>query len=103
MKLLDIAHSRTGDKGNTSIISLIPYDDRDFETLKQGVSAEKVRQWFQKLGDIQVERYEFPGLRALNFVISNALGGGVTHSLNLDRHGKALSSALLEMPIKREK
>lgn len=102
MKLLDIAHSRTGDKGNTSIISLIPYNEHDFAMLKQHVSAEKVQKWFQKLGDIQVTRYEFPGLHALNFVITNALGGGVTHSLNLDRHGKSLSSALLEMPIERE-
>lgn len=99
MKLYDIAHSRTGDKGNTSTISFIPYKAKDFPLIKKYVTAEKVQEWMKPIGPIVVHRYEFYKLPALNFVIENALGGGVTHSLNIDRHGKSLSSALLEMEI----
>lgn len=99
MKLYDIAHSRTGDKGNTSIISVIPYHKESYQLLKKYVTAERVREWLQPIGPIIVHRYEFYKLPALNFVIENALGGGVTHSLNIDRHGKSLSSALLELDI----
>ncbi|MDT6979618.1 hypothetical protein [Levilactobacillus zymae] len=99
MKLYDIAHSRTGDKGNTSTISLIPYRAEDFALIKKYVTEDSVTKWFQKLGAINVTRYEFHKVPALNFVIENALGGGVTHSLNIDRHGKSYSSALLEMTI----
>lgn len=99
MKLYDIAHSRTGDKGNISTISLIPYDEKDYELLKEKVTSNRVMEWFKSLGITHVDRYEFKGLKALNFVLQNALGGGVTHSLRIDRHGKTLSSALLEMEI----
>lgn len=99
MKLYDIAHSRTGDKGNTSTISLIPYKEKDFDLLKKYVTEDKVTKWFKSLGPIHVTRYEFYKAPALNFIIENALGGGVTHSLNIDRHGKSYSSALLEMEI----
>ncbi|MBA1434069.1 AtuA-related protein [Bombilactobacillus bombi] len=99
MKLFEIAHSRTGDKGNTSTISLIPYKKEDFDLLKKYVTADKVSEWFKPLGPIKVTRYEFFKLPALNFVIENALRGGVTYSLNIDRHGKSFSSALLEMNI----
>jgi len=99
MKLYDIAHSRTGDKGNTSTISLIPYKEADFALIKKYVTDEAVAKWFAPLGPIKVTRYEFFKVPALNFVIENALGGGVTHSLNIDRHGKSYSSALLEMDI----
>ncbi len=97
--LFEIAHSRTGDKGNTSIISLIPYHDEDYDRLKSAITAEKVAKYFSTLGPIKVTRYELPNLPALNFVITHALRGGVTYSLNLDRHGKSLSSLLLDMTI----
>lgn len=99
MKLYKIAHSRTGDKGNTSIISVIPYKKEDFPLIKKYVTEEKVAEWMKDLGPIVVHRYEFYNLPAINFVIENALRGGVTHSLNIDRHGKSFSSALLEMDI----
>ena len=99
MKLLDIAHSRTGDKGIISNISLIVYDEKDYELIREKVTAEKVKEYFKDIVHGEVVRYEIPNLGALNFVMDEALGGGVTRSLALDKHGKSLSSALLEMEI----
>lgn len=99
MKLWDIAHSRTGDKGNISNISLIAYDSKDYELLKDRITAEKVKEHFRGIVKGDVVRYELPNIYALNFVMQAALGGGVTRSLSLDMHGKALSSYLLNMEI----
>ena len=99
MKLWDIAHSRTGDKGNISNISLIAYDSKDYKLLKDRVTAEKVKEHFRGIVKGDVVRYELPNIYALNFVMQAALGGGVTRSLSLDMHGKALSSYLLNMEI----
>jgi len=99
MKLKEIAHSRTGDKGNISNISLIAYDKADYEKLLAGATAERVKAWFKDIVQGEVVRYELPNLGALNFVMYDALGGGVTRSLSLDKHGKSLSAALLEMEI----
>lgn len=97
--LRDLAHSRTGDKGDTSNISLIAYDTADYPLLVRYVTAERVRAYFGGIVRGEVTRYELPRLGALNFVLEGALGGGVTRSLALDAHGKALSSALLSMRI----
>jgi hypothetical protein len=100
MKLQEIAHSRTGDKGNISNISVIAYRAEDYEVLVEAVTAESVKEF---LGDIvkgEVIRYELPNICALNFVLHDALAGGVTRSLALDTHGKTLSSILLEMEIR---
>lgn len=99
MKLWEIAHSRTGDKGNISNISLIAYDIKDFEMIKEKVTAEKVKEWFKDIVKGDVIRYEIPQLGAFNFVMYDALGGGVTRSLAIDKHGKSLSSYLLDMEI----
>lgn len=99
MKLREIAHSRTGDKGNISNISLIAWRQEDYEKLVEQVTAEKVKAWFADIVQGEVIRYELPELGALNFVMHKALGGGVTRSLALDMHGKGLSSALLDMPV----
>lgn len=99
MKLREIAHSRTGDKGNISNISLIAWRPEDYAMLTEQVTAEKVKTWFGDIVQGEVIRYELPELGALNFVMHKALGGGVTRSLALDMHGKGLSSALLDMPI----
>lgn len=99
MKLIDIAHSRTGDKGNISNISLIVYDEKDYELIKEKVTAEKVKEYFSDIVKGKVIRYELDNLCALNFVMDEALGGGVTRSLAIDKHGKSLSSSLLEMEI----
>jgi len=99
MKLREIAHSRTGDKGDTSNISVIAYDDRHYEHLRRTVTAEKVKAHFAELVRGEVVRYELPMIGALNFVLGHTLGGGVTRSLALDAHGKSLSSALLDLEV----
>lgn len=99
MKLREIAHSRTGDKGNTSNISLIAYDPADYPLLAEQVTAAKVKDFFAGIVQGEVVRYELPNLGALNFVMYQALGGGVTRTLALDIHGKSLSSALMGMEI----
>jgi len=99
MKLRELAHSRTGDKGNTSNISVIAYDLVNFPLLARQVTAERVKAFFADIVQGEVVRYELPNLGALNFVMYQALGGGVTRTLALDIHGKALSSALMELEI----
>jgi hypothetical protein len=99
MKLRELAHARTGDKGNTSNISVIAYDPGDFSYLQEHVTAARVKAHFSDIVQGRVERFELPGLGALNFVLHDALGGGVTRSLSLDAHGKSLSGCLLEMDV----
>jgi hypothetical protein len=99
MKLRELAHSRTGDKGNTSNISVIALDPRNYEHLRTHVTAQRVREHFEGIVHGSVQRYELPLLGALNFVLFDALGGGVTRSLALDAHGKSLSSALLDLEV----
>lgn len=99
MKLKEIAHARTGDKGDISNISLIPYKEEDYELLLHQVTEERVKEYFSEICHGEVARYELPGIKAMNFVLDHALGGGVTRSLALDRHGKTLGMALLEMEI----
>ncbi len=99
MKLREIAHGRTGDKGNTCNISVIAYDQRDYPHLAREVTAVRVREHFAGIVEGDVVRYELPQLGALNFVMTLALGGGVTRSLALDAHGKSLSFALLNLVI----
>ena len=102
MKLREIAHSRTGDKGNTSNISVIAYDERNYPLIERFVTAERVKTHFSEIVRGDVLRYELPQLGALNFVLKGALGGGVTRSLALDAHGKSLSSALLDLDLPDE-
>ena len=99
MKLREIAHSRGGDKGDISNLSLIPYRESDYEKLKEKVTAGMVKEYFSELCYGEVTRYEVPGICALNFVMDKALGGGVLKSLAQDKHGKTYSAALLEMEI----
>jgi hypothetical protein len=99
MKLRDIAHSRTGDKGNVCNISVIAYREDDYALLREAVTAERVKAHFGGIVQGEVVRYELPGIAALNFVLKEALGGGVTRSLRLDAHGKSLSSRLLDLEI----
>lgn len=99
MKLKEIAHSRTGDKGNISVISVIAYKDEDYAYIKEHVTVEKLKDYFQDIVHGSITRYEIESISALNFVMEDALGGGVTRSLAIDMHGKTLGSALLEMEI----
>ncbi|WP_232700007.1 AtuA-related protein [Brevibacillus daliensis] len=103
MKLHEIAHSRTGDKGDISNISLIVYDEKHYELVKEQVTAEAVKEFLKDIVKGEVVRYELPNLHSLNFVMGKALGGGVTRSLAIDMHGKSLSSAFLEFEIELDK
>ena len=99
MLLRDIAHSRTGDKGNRSTISVIAYDLKDFPAIERALTAQRVQAHYAGIVKGRVDRYVLPHLGALNFVLHDALGGGVTRSLALDAHGKCLSSAILNINI----
>lgn len=99
MKLRDIAHSRTGDKGDISNISVIALDPKDYGLIAKYVTPDRVKTHFAGIVQGAVVRYELPSLGALNFVMQSALGGGVTRTLALDAHGKCLSSAILDLEI----
>ena len=99
MRLREIAHARAGDKGDTSNIAVIAYDERDYPLLAQHVTAERVRERLAGIVRGEVTRYELPLLGALNFVLRSALGGGVTRSLARDAYGKSLGSAVLDLDI----
>ena len=99
MKLREIAHSRTGDKGNILNISLIAYNGDDYPLLERQVTAERVTAFFASVVTQPVERYCVPGLAALNFVLHRPATESVTRSLALDAHGKSLAFALLNMKI----
>jgi hypothetical protein len=97
--LHEIAHGRTGDKGNRANASVIAYIAEVFPILLEQVSVERVRQLVGHRGAGAIVRYELPNLGALNFVIDEVLEGGVNGSLNLDGHGKTMSFHLLSMTI----
>ena len=99
MKLREIAHSRTGDKGNTSNISVIAYDPAKYSLLEEYVTVQRVKEFFSEIVEGNVVRYALPNIGALNFAMYKALSGGVTRTLAIDLHGKSLSSAILDMDI----
>ena len=98
--LYQIAHGRTGDKGNCSNISVIAYHPDYFPILVEQVTVERVAALFVSRQPTAVRRYLLPKLGALNFVLEDVLDGGVNEALNLDSHGKTLAFLLLELPIK---
>lgn len=97
--LYDIAHARTGDKGNTTNISLIAYRPEDYQMLVEQATEDRVAKQFADRKPTRVTRFLLPNLHAMNFVIENVLDGGVNDSLNLDMHGKSLSFHLLNLEI----
>ncbi|RQR63412.1 hypothetical protein DIE19_10080 [Burkholderia sp. Bp9126] len=99
MQLRELAHSRTGDKGNTLNVSVICHDPRHYDHLRTHLSADAVKVWLADIVHGDVVRHELPKLAAFNFVLGAALGGGVTRSLALDAHGKSVSSALLAIEV----
>jgi hypothetical protein len=99
MKLRELAHSRTGDKGNTLNVSVICYDARHYGHLLAHVTPERVKAHLSDVVKGDVMRFELPVISAMNFVLGRALGGGVTRSLALDAHGKSLSSALMDLEV----
>ena len=99
IRLLDIAHARSGDKGDTANVGVIALEPRWYEVLEQFVTRKRVADHFRGMIDGDVERYELPNLNALNFLLHGALDGGGTLSLKTDAQGKVYSTALLRMVI----
>jgi hypothetical protein len=97
--LYEIAHGRTGDKGDRSSISVIAYRAEDFALIVSQVTEERVAAHFAYRKPTKVTRYVLPKIHAMNFVLDGVLDGGVNDALNLDMHGKALSFHLLAMEI----
>ncbi len=102
IKLIDIAHGRSGDKGDAANVGIIAYDVNGFDIIKKYLTVEKVKTHFKGICFGEVERFELPNLRALNFMLHNTLGGGGTVSLKHDAQGKTLAAALLRMEIEIE-
>ncbi|MGE8604624.1 Uncharacterised protein [Bordetella trematum] len=99
-RLFEVAHGRTGDKGNRSNISVIAYDARFFDCLVEQVTEEAVRRVFAHRQPGRIQRFLLPQLAAMNFVIDEVLDGGVNDALNLDSHGKSLAGFLLDMEVR---
>jgi hypothetical protein len=99
MQLRELAHSRTGDKGNLITISVIAYRPESFPLLVRELTVDRVTEHFRGLVDRPVELYVLPGLSALTFVLHRPLNQGVTRSLALDAHGKCLGSAILSIEL----
>jgi|ERR1041384_7782694 hypothetical protein len=101
--LWQIAHTRSGDKGDTANIGVIAYRPEDYPILLREVTAERVKAFFGDMVTGEVMRYELPNLGALNFLLDGALGGGGTVSLRLDAQGKTLGASLLAMEINNDR
>ena len=99
IKLLKLAHARSGDKGDTANVGLIALRAEFYPLLVREVTAARVREHFRGICKGGVERYELPNLGALNFLLHESLGGGGTLSLMTDAQGKTFSTALLRMEI----
>ena len=99
VQLRQIAHARSGDKGDIANIGLIALQPEHYPVLRQEVTAARVKQHFAEICRGAVERFELPNLHALNFVLHGALDGGGLISLRTDNQGKTLSAALLRMEI----
>ena len=100
LPLYELAHARTGDKGNRANISLIAYRPQDYELLVEQVTEERVAAHFAHRKPTRVQRFLLPKIGAMNFVLDDVLDGGVIDSLNLDMHGKALSFHLLALNLR---
>ncbi|MDD5607064.1 MAG: hypothetical protein PHY57_00995 [Ignavibacterium sp.] len=102
IKLIEIAHGRSGDKGDAANVGIIAYDDNGYKIIEKYLTAEKVKKHFEGICFGKVERFELPNLRSLNFLLHNTLGGGGTVSLKHDAQGKTLAAALLRMELEFE-
>ena len=99
MRLREIAHARTGDKGDTSNIAIIARRPQDLPVLRRELTPQRVRDYLGHLVRGEVQRYEVPGLHALNFLLTQSLDGGAPSSLRPDPMGKGLAQMLLGMPV----
>jgi hypothetical protein len=99
VQLLKLAHARSGDKGDTANVGLIALRDEFYPLLVREITAERVKRHFAGICKGEVERFELPNLKALNFLLHESLGGGGTLSLMTDAQGKTFSTALLRMKL----
>ena len=102
VQLREIAHARAGDKGNISNVAVFVFDSRDYETVKTQLTPDRLKRQFGRMLTGPIYRYEIEPLHALNFVMTDALEGGVNRSLNLDSHGKSWSFLILSLEIELE-
>ena len=98
-RLADIAHGRSGDKGDHANVAVLAYMPQGYAWLREHLTAEAVRRYFERLGPSRVVRYEAPNVLGLNFVLYDVLAGGASRSLRTDSQGKTLALALLQMPL----
>ena len=101
VRLGELAHARSGDKGNRANVGVVANDQACYDWIREKLTEAVVADFFSPLGIGSVRRYELPYLRALNFVIDEALAGGASRSLRLDSQGKSLGVALLELKLPR--
>lgn len=101
VSLREIAFSRSGDKGDITNVSVIPYNPDDWQLIRDQVTVEVVRELYAGIVTGEITRYELPGTHALNFVMHGALGGGIATSLRVDGHGKSMQSHILQARITR--
>jgi hypothetical protein len=99
IRLGDIAHARSGDKGSSANVGVIAYTPEGYSFLKTALTEASVADYFKPLGPTKVERFDLPKLEALNFVLTGVLAGGGSRSLRVDAQGKALGQAILEMKL----
>lgn len=99
VKLREIAHARSGEKGDNVNISVIAYREKDYELIEKQVTVASVRELYGPITEGEIQRFELPNIGALNFVLEGALGGGRSRTLAFDESGKALSSLMLTMDI----
>jgi len=97
----DIAHTRSGDKGNHANVGVIAYTQAGYEFLQAQLTPERLGRFFAALEPTRVERFELPRLQAFNFLLYNALGGGASQSLRIDTQGKLLGTSVLELELPR--
>jgi hypothetical protein len=97
--LREIAHARSGDKGNHANVGVIAWTDAGYEFLGKVLTESRVAEFFLPLRPKQVQRYELPGIRAYNFMLNDVLGGGASRSLRIDSQGKTLGIAILGMEV----
>jgi hypothetical protein len=101
IRLSEIAHARSGDKGNHANIGVVAWTHSGFEYLAEVLTSDRVAKYFASLNPERVDRFPLPGIGAFNFLLHNVLAGGASRSLRTDSQGKALASALLQMRIPR--
>jgi hypothetical protein len=101
IRLREIAHTRSGDKGNHANLGVIAYTRSGYEFLRRELTAARVAEHFAGLGTSRVERFELPGIGALNFMLLGSLAGGASRSLRIDTQGKLLGTAALDIELPR--